>query len=616
MCGFIGYIHGTKKYDYEHIMQEMTETIIHRGPDSGGVYSDGDVTLGFRRLSIIDLSDTADQPLYSEDGNIVLVFNGEIYNFIKLREDLIKKGYKFKTNSDSELLIYGYIEYGFDFVKKLRGMFAFCIWDKNNGITFIARDGFGIKPLYYTQHTTDGSILFGSEIKSFLPHPAFIKELNKDALRPYLTFQYSSMTETFFKGVYKLPAAHYMVIQVDQISTHAYWDKKFHAKDGSMDEYVNEIRDIMRNSVSAHQVSDVEVGSFLSGGIDSSYITSLLLPSKTFSIGFDEQEPMFNETHLAADLSNQLGIENIQRNVSAEEGFDSLSDIQWHMDEPHADPSIVPLYHLAKLASQEVKVVLSGEGADEIFGGYAWYKHSEKMKAYEKLPLVLRRKIKEQAEKLPKNKYSKFLVKGGQTIEERFIGQAIVWEEKDALKLLREDYRHGPSVYDITKPIYDEIQHEDDLTKMQYLDLQLWLPEAILLKADKMSMAHSVEVRVPFLDRDVMEVAKNIPSKYRMNKQDTKYVLRKAAYQTLPIEWANREKVGFPVPIRHWLREEKYYQDVKEMFQTEFASEFFDTSELIRHLEEHYEQTANHARKIWAVYVFLVWYKRFFITNN
>ncbi|MFJ7980696.1 asparagine synthase (glutamine-hydrolyzing) [Lysinibacillus xylanilyticus] len=613
MCGFIGYINGTNVIDHHQTIENMMNTIIHRGPDSGGIHSDDTVTLGFRRLSIIDLSDVANQPLYSADGNIVLVFNGEIFNFQELRADLIEKGHNFKTHSDSEVIIYGYVEYGVEFVKKLRGMFAFCIWDKKNDLQFIARDGFGIKPLYYTENTTDGTFIFGSEIKSFLPHPSFIKELNKDALRPYLTFQYSSMDETFFKGVYKLQPAHYMLIKNGQKQIVQYWDKKFHAKEAPIEKYVEDIRTTVRESVDAHQISDVKVGSFLSGGIDSSYITSLLRPDKSFSVGFSDYEDMFNETNLAKDLSDTLNIQNERKYISADECFEALPKIQWHMDEPQSNPSSVPLYFLSELASKDVTVVLSGEGADEIFGGYSWYQNSGKMQQYEKVPFGIRKALRGIAEALPKNQYTHFLVKGGQTVEERFIGEAVVWDEEDALNVLKPDYKNGPSVKTITKRIYDEVPGDDDVTKMQYLDLNLWMPGDILLKADKMSMAHSIELRVPFLDKEVMELAKNIPSKYRVNDIDTKYVLRQAAHQELPEEWAKRPKLGFPVPIRHWLREEKYYKMVKEMFTTDFANEFFDTKQLVGYLDEHYEEKANRGRYIWTAYVFLVWYKQFFV---
>jgi len=614
MCGFIGYVNGTNIIDHHQTIENMMNTIIHRGPDSGGIHTDDKVTLGFRRLSIIDLSDVANQPLYSNDGSIVLVFNGEIYNFQELREDLIAKGHQFKTKSDSEVLIYGYIEYGEEFVKQLRGMFAFCIWDKNKDHLFIARDGFGIKPLYFTNHTTDNTIIFGSEIKSFLPHPSFIKELNKDALRPYLTFQYSSMDETFFKGVYKLPPANYMIIKDGKITKmERYWDKKFHEKENTLDHYVKEIQDTMKESVAVHQISDVKVGAFLSGGVDSSYVTSLMRPNKTFSVGFKDYESMFNETTHSKDLCDILGIENESKYITAEECFEALPTIQYHMDEPQSNPSSVPLYFLCELASKDVTVVLSGEGADEIFGGYEWYQPSKKMETYEKIPLGLRKAVRGIAEKLPKNKVSNFLIKGGQTVEERFIGEAVVWDEEDAYNVLKPEYRNGPTVQSITKRIYKEVPGHDDVSKMQYLDLNLWMPGDILLKADRMSMAHSLELRVPFLDKEVMELAKNIPSKYRVNEIDTKYALRQAANKELPEEWAKRKKLGFPVPIRHWFKEEKYYKLVKEMFTADFTHEFFDVDQLVGYLDEHYTGKANRARYIWTVYVFLVWYKRFFI---
>ncbi|MFC5558260.1 asparagine synthase (glutamine-hydrolyzing) [Ureibacillus thermophilus] len=614
MCGFIGYIHGTDEIDHHKTIERMMDTIIHRGPDSGGKHVDEKVSLGFRRLSIIDLSNAANQPLYNEDGSIVLVFNGEIYNFQELREELIEKGYHFKTKSDSEVLIYSYMEYGEEFVKQLRGMFAFCIWDKNRNQMMLARDGFGIKPLYYSNHTKDNTFIFGSEIKSFLPHPSFIKEMNKDALRPYLTFQYSAMDETFFKGVYKLRPAHYMIVKDGKIvKMEKYWDKKYHAKDNTLEYYVEEIRKTVKESVEAHKISDVKVGSFLSGGIDSSYVTALLRPNTSFSVGFKNYEKMFNETDHAKELSELLNIENKRTFVSADDVFEKLPTIQWHMDEPQSNPSSVPLYFLCELASKDVTVVLSGEGADEIFGGYEWYQPSKRMEAYEKIPFGLRRIISNIAKKLPKNKYTNFLVKGGQTIEERFIGEAVVWDEEDALNVLKPAYRSGPSVHSITKPIYAEVPYEDDVTKMQYLDLNLWLPGDILLKADKMSMAHSLELRVPFLDKKVMELAKNIPTPYRVNEEDTKYALRQAALKELPEEWAKRKKLGFPVPIRHWFREEKYYNLVKEAFQSEYAKEFFNTDQLMKYLDDHYHQKANYARYIWTVYVFLVWYKRFFI---
>ncbi|SDK66794.1 asparagine synthase (glutamine-hydrolyzing) [Natronincola ferrireducens] len=613
MCGFVGFASAGPELDKVKTINDMMMAILHRGPDSGDFFTDDEVTLGFRRLSIIDLSQEASQPMYNEDKSCVMVFNGEIYNFQELRNDLIEKGHIFKNNSDSEVIIHGYEEYGVDILKKLRGMFAIAIWDTRNETMLLARDIFGIKPLYYTQNTSDNSFIFGSEIKAFLKQPAFIKELNKDALKPYLTFQYSVLDETFFKGVYKLRPAHYMIYKKGEIDIKPYWELKYDEKENSLEYYVEEIKKTLQESVNYHRISDVKVGSFLSGGIDSSYITALLKPNKTFSVGFQDHEGMFNETNLAKDLSNILGIENHKKIMNADECFDMISTIQYHMDEPQSNLSSVPLYYLAKLAREHVTVVLSGEGADEIFGGYTWYQKSAKLEQYEKVPYFIRRTVASVCSLLPPNRVTNFLVKGGQTIEEKFIGQAKVYEEEDALRVLRDEYKNGPSVESITKQVYNRVKGKDDVTKMQYLDIHLWLPGDILLKADKMSMAHSLELRVPFLDKEVMALASEIPRNLRVNRKDTKYALRRASEEVLPDEWANRVKVGFPVPVRYWLREEKYYNIVKEMFESDIAKEFFVTDELIKFLEEHYTGKNNYARYIWTTYVFLVWYKKFFV---
>lgn len=612
MCGFVGFADTLQEIDKMKTINDMMSTIIHRGPDSGDFFSDDRITLGFRRLSIIDLSDEGSQPMFNEDKSCVMVFNGEIYNYQELRSDLIVKGHIFKCDSDSEVIIHAYEEYGIELLKKLRGMFAFAIWDIKNETMFLARDFFGIKPLYYTQNTTDNSLIFGSEIKSFLKHPTFKKELNKDALKPYLTFQYSVLDETFFKGVYKLKPGHFMMYKNGEMEIKPYWKVDFDEKNQSLQYYIEQINQTLKESVDYHKISDVKVGSFLSGGVDSSYITALLAPNKTFSIGFKDYEGIFNETNLAAELSDILEIENFKKLMTADECFDMLPTIQYHMDEPQSNLSSVPLYFLAKLASEHVTVVLSGEGADEIFGGYVWYQKSAKLEQYEKIPYFIRRSVSILSQALPANKITNFLVKGGQKIEERFIGQAKVFEEEDALRVLRDEYKNGPSVASITKKVYDQVKGKDDITKMQYLDLHLWLPGDILLKADKMSMAHSIELRVPFLDKEVMSLASQIPGNLRVNEKDTKYALRAASKKVLPEEWANREKVGFPVPIRHWLREEKYYNIVKEMFQSDMTKEFFNTDELMKFLDEHYTNQSNHARYIWTVYVFLVWYKKFF----
>ncbi len=613
MCGFVGF--SGKLERKKEILNKMMDRIIHRGPDSMGEFIDEDVALGFRRLSIIDL-DGGSQPMYNEDESVVIVFNGEIYNFMELRDELEADGHVFKTRSDTEVLVHGWEKYGENLAKKLRGMFAFVLYDRNKKQIYGARDIFGIKPFYYYR-TADGSYLFGSEIKSFLEHPSFDKKLNKRALRPYLTFQYSSLDETFFEGVYKLAPAHSFLLKLDSGDTiHAkrYWDADFTEISGDFEKYVDSIDKTVHESVEAHRISDVKVGSFLSGGVDSSYITACLMPDKTFSVGFAYDK--FNETDYAKELSDKLGIDNYRKLITADECFEAFSDIQYHMDEPQSNPSCVPLYFLAKLAREHVTVVLSGEGADEIYAGYEWYDEPPMMQKYKRIPKFLRVAAANIAKKLPYFKGHDFIIKSSGNPEDYFIGQAMVWEEKDALKILKPEYCGGPSVKEVTAPIYARVKDKSELDKKQYLDINLWLPGDILLKADKMSMASSLELRVPFLDKKVMEQAQAIPHEYKINGKNTKYIFRKAANRTLPDEWADRQKMGFPVPIRYWLKEEKYYELVKAMLTSEEAGQFFDTDGLVKLLDEHRDGKANNGRKIWTVYTFLVWYHRFFVLED
>ena len=613
MCGFAGFTHSHLSLDKVDVIRSMIDTIVHRGPDSGGIHTDQDITLGFRRLKIIDMSEDGSQPMYNESNSCVLVFNGEIYNYKQLRAELIKEGHIFTSNTDSEVIVHGYEQYGIHLLQKLRGMFAFAIWDITTSTLLLARDFFGIKPLYYTQNTADGSLLFGSEIKTLLKHPYFQKQFNNEALKPYLTFQYSALDETFFKGVYKLKPGHYLVYKDGKIQQTRYWKPSFEPIENTPDFYVEQVHTIMQQSVQYHKTSDVKVGAFLSGGVDSSYITALLKPSKTFSIGFKHYENQFNETDLAKQLSAELGIQHYSRLITADECFDLLPTIQYHMDEPQSNPSAVPLYFLAQLAREHVTVVLSGEGADEIFAGYDTYDRTPAMRMYEHIPLPLRRSISFAASKLPRHRITSFLKKGGLTAEQRFIGQAEVFSLEDAHAILKHPYQSGPSAWDVTKHVYAQMPaHQDELTKMQLLDLQLWLPGDILLKADKMSLAHSIELRVPFLDQKVMELASKLPSPLRVQPGHTKNTLRRAAQKVVPEQWANRPKVGFPVPIRYWLREEKYYERVKAMFLCDVATIFFNTELLVYYLDAHYTGKKNYARYIWTVYVFLTWYMTFF----
>ncbi len=613
MCGFIGFV-GEIEHRKE-VIRKMADRIVHRGPDSEGYFISDElspraVTLGFRRLSIIDLADGS-QPMYNEDGSVVIVFNGEIYNFMSLREELIAKGHVFKTRCDTETIVHGYEEYGEKITEKLRGMFAFVIYDRNTDTVFGARDIFGIKPFYYCI-TGKKDFIFGSEIKSFLEHPNFKPEVNPDALRPYLTFQYSATEETFFKGTFKLPAAHSFTYRDGIVTTKRYWDVDFSKKDsGSFEEMADAVDARVRESVAAHKISDVKVGAFLSGGVDSSYITAALMPNDTFSVGFGEKK--FDETGEAKELSEILGINHFMEHLDADECFKAFPKIQYHMDEPQSNPSSVPLYFLAKLASEHVTVVLSGEGADEIYAGYEWYDETSLMRKYKKIvPSPLRRFAAKCARKMPYFKGHDFILRASGVPEDYFIGQALVFSDSEAVDILNDKYKNGKSVRELTDAVYSRCKNLSEVEKKQYLDLNLWLPGDILLKADKMSMAHSLELRVPYLDREVMAEAARIPTEYKIDGKATKSVLRHASNKTLPNDWANRPKKGFPVPIRNWLREDKYYNIVKEAFNTDTAKEYFNTEKLNALLDSHKSGEANNGRKIWTVFTFLTWHRQFF----
>lgn len=622
MCGIVGFTNTIN--DSNVVIGRMMDRIRHRGPDAEGKYVDGDIALGHRRLSIIDVSSQGDQPIFNEDGSLVLVFNGEIYNFQEIREKLVAAGHIFKTKTDSEVLIHGYEEYGEKLLDKLRGMFAFVIWDKNKKELFGARDFFGIKPLYYAQ--MNNTFMFGSEIKSFLEHPDFKKELNERVLENYLTFQYSPTEETFFRNVYKLPPAHYFRLSGGKLEIKRFWDVHFSPDEKpDLNEWVNRISDTFHDSVKAHKIADVEVGSFLSSGVDSSYVAAIADVDKTFTVGFGKDEK-YNEIGWAKEFSKAIGKENNSKVISGEEYWNSLAKIQYHMDEPLADPAAVALYFVCNIASEKLKVVLSGEGADEIFGGYNVYSEPGAT-AYDRLPASLRKGIGNIAGKLPAKRGVNFFVRKGKTLEERFIGNAYMFTPEDRKKILKIT-TDAPEPLAITQPFYNNVSSMDDVTKMQYLDLHLWMAGDILLKADKMSMANSLELRVPFLDKEVMALAERIPVRYRVTRKEvtdehtkyvTKYAMRLAAKKDTPEQTAKtaaKKKLGFPVPIRVWLKEDKYYNIVRSAFESESSQKFFNTAPLIRLLDDHKEGKADNSRKIWTVFIFLVWYKVYFENNG
>ncbi len=610
MCGFVGFTGHLVGGD--EILKNMMDTIIHRGPDSAGTHIDSDVSLGFRRLSIIDL-DSGTQPMYNETNDIVIVFNGEIYNYQELKKDLIEKGHVFRNNSDTETLIHSYEEYGEAMLDRLRGMFAFVIWDGKKKKLFAARDFFGIKPFYYA--IVDGQLVFASEIKSILEYTPYKKEINPLALENYLTFQYSVLPETFFKGIYKLMPSHCLTFENGELTIRRYWEPVFEPDENvTLEELTDKIDDAMQASIKRHKISDVEVGSFLSSGVDSSYVAACFKGDKTFTVGFDYAK--YNEIDYAKSLSEKIKIDNYSKLISTDEYWDIIPTVQYHMDEPLADPSAIALYFVSQTAAKHVKVSLSGEGADEFFGGYNIYREPFSLRPITRLPKGLRKALGACAAAIPfKIKGKNYLIRGSKDVEERFIGNAFLFNEKEREKLLKNPtgkYNHT----ELTKPYYDKVKNLDDTTKMQYIDIHFWLIGDILLKADKMSMAHSLEVRVPFLDRDVFEVARKVPLKYKVTKENTKFAMRQAAHRYLPDMVAEKKKLGFPVPIRIWLKEDKYYNTVKDAFTSPAAAEFFNVDEIVKLLDDHRNGKNDNSRKIWAIYMFLVWYKRYFETEK
>lgn len=607
MCGIAGFMGQVE--NRADVIRNMTEVITHRGPDSDGFFTDDNISMGFRRLSIIDLG-AGHQPIYNEDKSLVLTFNGEIYNYKDLRKELIAKGHKFYTDTDSEVLVHGFEEWKEDMLPKLRGMFGFAIYNTKDNSLFIARDFFGIKPMHYTQIGND--FVYASEIKSILEYPKFEKEFNRKALDSYLSFQYAVPPETFFEGVYCLMPGHYLWYKDGEVETTRYFEARFNPdEEMTEEEAVDRIEKVFENSVNAHKIADVEVGCFLSSGVDSSYVSTYFADQKTFTVGFDFGEK-YNEISWAKNLSEKIGVEHHTHLISSEEFWDAVPTVQYHMDQPLADPSCIALYFVSRLASHYVKVVLSGEGADELFGGYTCYNDPRVFKIYQTIvPHCIRKAIRAICRKLPDIKGRDYLIRACDKLEERYIGNAFMYDYKQKQELLKD-----PSIatrpQDLTRKYYYRCRKYDDVTKMQYLDINMWMVGDILLKADRMSMANSLELRVPFLDKEVFKVASSLPTKLRCNKHNTKYAMRKAAVRHMPEATAEKEKLGFPVPTRVWLRDEKYYNVVKTKFKGKTAEKFFNTDVLVSWLDSHFSGKEDNSRRVWTIYVFLVWYDIYF----
>ena len=615
MCGFVGFT--SVKHDREEAqktIKAMADLIAHRGPDGEGFYVTDQVALGHRRLSIIDL-EGGSQPMFNADKSLAVVFNGEIYNFQALRDELIACGYEFCTHSDTEVLVHGYAHWGKELPRHLRGMFAFIIWDEKNKSLFGARDIFGIKPFYYYQNQA-GQLLTASEIKSFLPHPGFQKELNEERLPEYLSIEYIPNEETMFKGVYKLPGAHCFTWKDGEMSIERYFSIDYKVNESRTGEdWEKLIAETFAESVKAHQIADVEVGCFLSSGVDSSFVVNEVSKGspkvKSFSVGYEEEK--YSELPYAEAFSKEIGVPCITTKVNADEFFEANKTIQWYLDEPMPNPSEVPLYFLTKNAAKYVKVVLSGEGADELFGGYPLYCAGVHFEEYAKIPKCLRKAAAAVAKKLPDFKGKNFILRGALEPWQRCMRANYVFAspaERD--KYLKKQY-HSEKPEDFFKPYFDKASHLDEPTQLQWVDMHTWMLYDILLKADRMSMANSLELRVPFLDREMLALALQLPTRFRAGKNETKIALRRAALHQLPESVAKRKKLGFPVPLNDWLREDKYYNMVREKFEGEVAQKFFNVPAILALLDEHKAGKNGGMTQIWSFYSFILWYEQFFV---
>ena len=593
MCGIAGYV-TTKDKPEQTVLKKMTDRIAHRGPDGEGFYLDDQCGLGHRRLAIIDL-DGGDQPIYSSDRRYVIVYNGEIYNYKELRAELKECGAAFYTESDTEAILAGFAKWGTDVVSHLRGMFAFAIWDSLKRELFLARDPWGIKPLYIYEET--GTFLFGSEIKAFLDHPDFKKEFNGKPLAAYLCYNSVPTEETFFKGVKRVPPGHFVIVRADGgVEDACYRTLTFAETAMSLEEASKAIGAAMVESVRYHQIADVEVGSFLSSGIDSSYLVALARPDKTYTVGYEDER--YDEIRYAKELTEKLGITNRSRTIDRDDYLKALPDIIYHMDEPLADPAAIALYFVAQIASEDVKVVMSGEGADELFGGYNSYQEEVSGSRYMKIPYPLRRAASAVAGILPEARGLNFIYRRGRKLKDYHIGLDQVIPTS------------------LTAPYYEAHKKDSTMVQRQVIDFYFWLVNDFLFAVDRNTMMFSLEARTPYLDNAVFDVARRLTTDKKVNLQTTKIALRTAAKEVIPNDSYKKKKLGFPVPLREWMREEDLDQKIEEAFKSDEAAQFFHRKKILKLLAQLRSGKKDCYKKVWAIYIFLMWYQEFFVNEN
>ncbi len=614
MCGISGF-----NFDDKELIKKMCTRIEHRGPDDYGYYTDKFASLGHRRLSIIDLSKKGKQPIFNEDKTICVVFNGEIYNYKDIKDELEKRGHTFSTNTDTEVIVHSYEEYKEDCVKLFRGMFAFCIYDRNEKKLFIARDRMGKKPIYYTDNAE--RFIFASELKAILCDNEFKREINLESLHHYLTFGYVPTPLTILKGIKKLEPGHYLIFKDEEIHVEKYWDVNFNEIKSDEKYYLSRLFEILKDSVNARLISDVQLGALLSGGIDSSVVVGLManLTSnvKTFSIGFDEKD--FDELKYAKIVSNHFNTDHKEFNVRVNL-INDLPKIAWQLDEPFVDPSALPTYYVCNLARKHVKVVLSGDGGDELFAGYTRYNNWDQDKAiryYKILPFFLRNGIS-MASNLFYSKTGKPFFRKVKKVgdlsnlnkEERWISKLNIFNDEEKRELYK-NYPEVPNSFSVLNYHFKKCNSNIFLNKMLYADMKTFLLDDCLVKVDRMSMLNSLEVRCPFLDTYVIDIATSIPSYLKIKNNVNKYILKKAFSNMLPREILERKKQGFDVPIKHWIKNE-----LKDFVNTSLindikARDYFNSNYVKRIIDEHNSDRRDNSRRIWALLMFEIWNKMY-----
>jgi asparagine synthase (glutamine-hydrolysing) len=597
-------------------LRTMGASIAHRGPDDEGYFQDGPVGLAHKRLTILDTSTRGRQPLFSEDGQVALIYNGEVYNYLELRAELEAQGHTFRTQTDTEVVLRLWQTEGEGMLEKLNGMFAFAIWDRAADTLFLARDRLGIKPLYY--RLDDEGILFASEVKALLAVSGRKPEVDVDMLDAYMSVGYVPTERTLFRGIHKLLPGWCMTVNRDGVHPRQYWDLKPEPVEQSEEDCVREALELLRDSVRLQLRSDVPLGVFLSGGIDSSAVVALMHEMgirdiRTFTVAYDFG-PQYDETRYARQIAEKFRTRHREIFVTPQEFRDFIPSLVWHMDEPVTEAAAISLFHVAKLAREDVVVVLSGEGSDEVFGGYPIYKYMQTLERYRQLPGGLRRGVINPALDLLGGKWQKYTRLAEQPLRERYLGVSF-YDTPVKEALYRPELRgrfNGHGMPSLIQPYYDKARGLDPLYQMMYLDVKSWLPDDLLVKADKMTMATSVELRVPFLDHRVVELGGRIPTRYRIKGWSTKHVLKKAMEPYLPREILHRGKMGFPTPLARMFQGEMRSYVAEVLGSDRFLDRGYFRPEVVRGLvAEHLEGARDHHRVLWQLLVLEEWHRKF-----